>query len=340
MPELRQDPVAGRWVIVATERTRRPKDFSGHHEHFSEPPVNPFAEGKEELTPPEIYAIREPGSKPNGPGWKVRVVPNKYPVLRIEGSLEKEGDGLYDHISGIGAHEVVIETPNYNVQLEEQPLEGVASVVETYRIRMTDLLKDTRFRYIIVFKNFGRDAGATLGHPHSQIIAMPVTPKAVKTKLTGALQYYEHKERNIFSDILRQELKDSRRIVYQNGAFVCFCPYASRFPFELCIMPRRQLPDFHKIDSSEVLQLADVMKVSLMKLRRGLNQPQYNYLIHTAPARYPKKDYWSTIEQDYRWHLEITPRLTHIAGFEVGTGFYVNPVPPEDAAHFLRDVEV
>jgi len=340
MPELRKDPLVGRWVIVATERTRRPNDFSDHQNYASEPPINPFAAGNEHLTPPEIFAIREPGSSPNGPGWKVRVVPNKFPVLRVEGALEKEGEGIYDHMSGIGAHEVVIETPRHDCQLEEQPLDGIASVMETYRSRIADLLKDTRLRYILVFKNFGREAGATMSHPHSQIIATPVTPTAVKQKLNGAQAYFERKERSIFSDILKQELKEARRVVYQNAAFVCFCPYASRFPFELCIMPRRQSPDFFRIESNEILQLADALKVSLLKLRRGLNQPQYNYLIHTAPARFSKKDYWTTIDQDYRWHIEVTPRLTQIAGFEVGTGFYVNPVPPEDAAQFLKDVEV
>ncbi len=340
MPELRQDPLVGRWVIFATERTRRPHDFLDHHNQTTEPKINPFAEGNENLTPPEIFAIRAPNTKPNGPGWKVRVVPNKFPVLRIEGTMEKEGDGIYDRMSGIGAHEVVIETPKHDEQLEEQSLEGVANVVECYRVRLIDLFKDSRFRYVLLFKNFGRDAGATLSHPHSQIIATPVTPKVIKEKLHGAQKYFEQKERNIFSDILRQELKDSRRVVYQNASFVCFCPYASRFPFELTIMPRRQIPDFHRIEPQEVLQLADVLKVALLKLRRGLNQPQYNFLVHTGPARYPKRDYWMTLEQDYRWHIEITPRLTQIAGFEVGTGFFVNPVLPEDAAQFLKDVEV
>ncbi|MBI4026550.1 MAG: DUF4921 family protein [Verrucomicrobia bacterium] len=340
MPELRQDPVVGRWVIVASERTRCPTDFADHHNHVPEPRINPFSEGNEGLTPPEIFAVRAPGSKPNERGWKVRVIPNKFPVLRIEGNLDKEGDGMYDRMNGIGAHEVVIETPQHDQQLEEQPLEGVASVVEAYRVRIADLLKDTRFRYVLVFKNFGRDAGAALSHPHSQIIATPVTPKVMKEKLAGAQHYYEQKERNIFADILKQELRDSRRIVYQNAGFVCFCPYASRFPFELCIMPRRQLADFYRIESNEVLQLADILKIVLLKLHRGLNQPQYNYLIHTAPSRYAKKGYWTTLEQDFRWHIEITPRLTQIAGFEVGTGFYVNPVLPEDAALFLKDVEV
>jgi len=340
MPELRHDPVVGRWVIIATERTRRPNDFAGIHSHPDEPKVNPFTEGNEELTPPEIHAIREPGTKPNGPGWRVRVIPNKFPALRVEGTLDKEGDGIYDRMSGIGAHEVIIETPRHDLQLEEQPLDRVASVVETCRSRMADLLKDIRFRYVLVFKNFGWEAGATISHPHSQIIATPVTPNVVKEKLAGAQAYYEQKDRSIFADILKQELKDGHRIVHQNAGFVCFCPYASRFPFELCIMPRRQLADFHRIEADEVIQLADVLKVALLKLHRGLNQPQYNYLIHTAPARYPKKGYWTTVDQDFRWHIEITPRLTQIAGFEVGTGFFVNPVPPEDAAQFLKGVEV
>ena len=340
MPELRQDPVVRRWVIIATERTHRPSDFSRNHDHVAEPKINPFAEGNESLTPPEIFAVRDPKTKANEPGWKVRVVPNKFPVLRIEGNLDREGDGIYDRMNGIGAHEVVIETPHYNQQLEEQSLEGVAAVLETYRIRMADLLKDARFRYVQIFKNYGHAAGANISHPHSQIIAIPVIPKVVKEKLDGAQTYYDQKERSIFGDILKQELKDARRIVYQNASFVCFCPYASRFPFELCIMPRRQYPDFHRIEPNELLQLADVLKISLLKLSRGLNQPEYNYLIHTAPVRCPRKGYWTTLENDYRWHIEITPRLTQIAGFEVGTGFYANPVPPEDAAQFLKEVEV
>jgi UDPglucose--hexose-1-phosphate uridylyltransferase len=339
MSELRKDPVVRRWVIVATERTRRPHEFSDHENGVPEPPVNPFAEGNESMTPPEIYAIRSPTSKPNGPGWKVRVVPNKFPVLRIEGHLDQEGDGIYDRMNGIGAHEVIIETPHHSIHLEEQPLEAVASIVETYRLRMTDLLKDGRFRYILVFKNFGRDSGATLSHPHSQIIATPVTPKVVKEKLAGAQTYFDQKERNIFTDLLKHELKDNRRIVYQNAGFVCFCPYASRFPFEVCIMPRRAAPDFYKIHPDEVMQLADIIKVVLLKLSRGLNRPQYNLVIHTAPAQFPRKGFWETIEQDYTWHIEIAPRLTQITGFEVGTGFYVNPVPPEDAAQFLKEVE-
>ena len=340
MPELRKDPIMGRWVIIATERGKRPNDYSVPAPEVIDPAKNPFAEGNEHLTPPEIFAFRDPRSKPNGPGWQVRVVPNKFPALRIEGDLEKEGQGMYDKMNGVGAHEVIIETPNPNIVLEEQPVEGVARVLEAYKIRMQDLLRDPRLRYILLFKNFGRQAGASLPHPHSQLIATPITPKHVKEKLAGAMQYYAFKDRSIFEDVLRQEIREGTRLVYENAGFVAFCPYAARFPFEMMILPRRQSAYYADIHPDELVLLADVLKVALQKLSKALNQPQYNFIIHTAPARYTHHGYWTTIDQDYRWHIEILPRLTLIAGFETGTGFYINPTPPEEAAKYLRELPV
>ena len=340
MPELRKDPVVGRWVIIATERGKRPGEFVQQRVEPVNPSKDPFAEGNEQYTPPEIFAFRDPRSKPNGPGWQVRVVPNKFPALRVEGDLGKEGQGIYDKMNGVGAHEVIIETPNPSLQLEQQPVEGVARVIETYQIRMIDLLQDKRFRYILVFRNFGPQAGANIAHPHSQLIATPVTPKRIKEKLASAMQYYGYKDRSIYEDILRQELKEGTRMVHENAGFVAFCPFASRFPFEVTIMPRRQSAYFQDIQPDEILLLADVLKVTLQKLAKALNQPQYNYIITTAPARYPHSGYWSTIDQDFRWHIEILPRLTLIAGFEVGTGFYINPTPPEEAAKYLREIPV
>jgi UDPglucose--hexose-1-phosphate uridylyltransferase len=340
MPELRKDPIIGRWVIIASERGKRPSEYLSQPVEVVDPAKNPFAEGNEHMTPPEIFAFRDPRSKPNGPGWQVRVVPNKFPALRIEGELEKEGHGLYDKMNGIGAHEVVIETPNPSLQLEQQPTDGIARVLEAYKVRMTDLLRDQRLRYILIFKNYGKQAGATLPHPHSQLIATPVTPKRLKEKLVGAMQYYAFKDRSIFEDILRQEIRDGTRLVYENAGFVAFCPYASRFPFEVTILPRRQSAYYSDIHPDEMLLLADVLKVTLQKLAKALNQPQYNYIIHSAPARYAHPGYWTTIDHDFRWHIEILPRLTLIAGFEVGTGFYINPTSPEDAAKYLRELPV
>jgi UDPglucose--hexose-1-phosphate uridylyltransferase len=327
-------------VIIATDRGKRPSDFIPQPVDVPEQAKNPFAEGNEHMTPPEIFAFRDPKSKPNGPGWQVRVVPNKFPALRIEGDLDKEGQGIYDKMNGIGAHEVIIETPNPTLQLEQQPVESIGRVIETYKIRITDLLRDPRFRYILLFKNFGKQAGATIGHPHSQLIAMPVTPKRLKEKLVVAMQYYAYKDRSLFEDILRQEIKEGSRLVYENAGFVAHCPFASRFPFEVTIMPRRQSAYFQEIHPDEILLLADALKVTLMKLSKALNQPQYNYLVSTGPARYAHHGYWSTIDQDFRWHIEILPRLTLIAGFEVGTGFYINPTPPEEAAKYLREIVV
>ncbi len=340
MPELRKDPIIGRWVIVATEREKRPNDFAPQSIETPNGVTNPFAEGNEHMTPNEVYALRNPDSKPDAPGWRIRVIPNKFPALRIEGDLAKEGQGIYDMMNGVGAHEIIIETPNPTLQFEQQPVEDVARVLETYKIRMNDLLKDSRFRYTLVFKNFGKQAGATLAHPHSQLIATPVTPKRVKEKLNGALEYFSFKDRSVFEDIVRQETKEGARLVYENSGFIVFCPFASRFPFEITIMPKKQSANYEQIDSDEILLLADALKISLLKLSRALNQPQYNFIINTAPVRYPHRGYWETIDQDFRWHIEILPRLTLIAGFEVGTGFYINPTQPEEAAKYLREIVI
>lgn len=322
---------------MATERARRPSDFPPQPPEVPDSSKNPFAEGNEGLTPPEIFSFRAPHSKADTPGWQVRVVPNRFPALRIEGELGKEGQGIYDKMNGVGAHEVIIETPHPDQVLEQQSVEGIARVLEAYKIRMTDLLRDPRFRYVMIFKNHGRQAGASISHPHSQLIATPVTPKRVKEKLVGAMQYYSYKDRSIFEDVLKQELREGNRLVYENAGFVTFCPFASRFPFEMMVLPRRQTAYYQDIQPDEILLLADALKVSLLKLSKALNQPQYNFLITTAPARYAHHGYWGTIDHDFRWHVEILPRLTLIAGFEVGTGFYINPTLPEDAAKYLRE---
>jgi UDPglucose--hexose-1-phosphate uridylyltransferase len=284
-----------------------------------------------------VYSVRDSGSQPNTPGWRVRVVPNKYPALRVEGGLDRRGDGVYDAMNGVGAHEVIIETPDHGTELEDQSESEIRDVLLSYRIRMLDLMRDGRLHYILVFKNVGRSAGASLAHPHSQLIATSVTPKRVREKLGGAQQYFLYKDRSIFADILRQELKDGERVVYRNDRFVAFCPYASRFPFEVCIMPVRHHPDFHSIREDEAGDLASVLREVLLRIKRVLRGPQYNMIVHTGPVRYPHPGYWATIDDDFCWHIEIMPRVTQIAGFEWGTGFYINPTIPEECARYLRE---
>jgi UDPglucose--hexose-1-phosphate uridylyltransferase len=339
MPELRKDPVTHRWVVFSPERIRRPIRERWSEERPLTPQEDPFLAGNEFCTPQEIFALREGGSLPNQEGWRVRVIPNLYPALRVEGELMREPVGFYDRMSGIGAHEVIIETPIPAQTLELQPLTGIADVLTAYRSRMLDLSRDPRFRYLHLFKNVGPQSGATLPHPHTQLIAMPILPPEIKAKLESSRIHFEHKDRNIFEDILHTERKSGERIVYENVGFTAFCPFASRFPFEVCIMPRVQSPDFPRINDHDLILLADVLKKTLMAYRVGLDEPSYNMVFCTAPIRWPRKNYWNTIDQDFRWHIELTPRLTNLAGFELGSGCYINNVLPEEAARFLREVE-
>ncbi len=337
MPELRKDPFLGRWVVYAPERKQRPQEFPMIPLPKN---LNAFLSGQESLTPPEIFAVRSPGSTPNKPGWRVRVVPNRFPALRIEGDLNPEAVGFFDKLNGIGAHEVIIETPDSEQQLERLPVDHVVDILRAYRQRTLDLMRDSRFRYILIFKNYGPMAGASLGHAHSQLIALPITPLVVKHKLQASQKYYEEKERCLFEDMLRHEQKEGSRMVYENNGFAVFCPYASRFPFELCIIPKRQSPDFHSCSDHELHSLAEALRTCLQRLSIGLHQPNYNLILHTAPIRHARRNYWSTIEADFRWHIEILPRLTGVAGFEFGTGIFINTTLPEEAAEFLRNVRI
>jgi UDPglucose--hexose-1-phosphate uridylyltransferase len=341
MPELRKDPIIGRWVIVATERARRPDQFSGKgQEEATEKPC-PFCEGKESQTMPEIYAIRPKSPTPNSSGWEVRVVPSVTPFLRIEGDLDRRGKGLYDVMNGIGAHEIIIESNQHIGNMADLSEDQISKVVTCYIDRINDLERDRRFKYALVFKNHGWIAGGgRLKHSRSQLIATPVNPKRVKEELVGARQYYEHHERCIFCDIIKQEIESKDRLILDSDGFIAITPFASRFPFEVWILPKKHSCDFVNLDMNSRMGLARAMKKVLAKLKKGLNDPAYNYILHTAPFRRQKGGYWRSIDSDYHWHIEIMPRLTRVAGFEWGKGFYICPMTPEAAAKFLREVEV
>jgi UDPglucose--hexose-1-phosphate uridylyltransferase len=340
MSEIRRDPVIGRWVIIAPERAARPDPIP-----LSLPTRPPapcvFCGGQEALDPHEIYAVRTAGTAPNTPGWQVRVLPNKYPVLRIEHKFTREGVGMFDRMSGVGAHEVIVETPDHDVETADLPESHLANVVCTYRERMRDLGGDDRFKYVLIFKNQGYLAGATLAHAHSQLIATPVTPKRVKEELSGAAKYYDFKRRCVFCDIIRQETQlTTERLVFENDTFAVISPFAARVPYETWIVPKKHACDFTTVSDAECAGLAQALKHTLLRVRAVLQDPPLNYLIHTAPFRRPRAGYWATIQHDYHWHLEVIPRLTRPAGFEEGSGFYINPVSPEDAASMLRGVPV
>ncbi len=330
MSELRKDPVTERWVIISTERGRRPSDFAPE---LKKPKGGfcPFDPGNEDKTPPEILAFRPEGSARNGPGWRLRVVPNKFPALRVEGDLNREGVGLYDRMSGIGAHEVIIETPNHEETLATLSTKNFEEVLWAYRDRMLDLRRDIRLRYAMIFKNHGEAAGATLEHPHSQLIALPIVPHLIAEEMAGAKNYYNYKERCIFCDIVRQEIQQGERVVLENAEFLVVTPFASFAPFETMILPKRHNPFFEENQVHEIQSLAGIFSETLRRLEKALNYPPYNFTLHTAPFTERRLEY-------YHWHFEIIPKLTKFAGFEWGSGFFINPTPPEEAAKFLREL--
>lgn len=336
MSELRFDPLKKIWSVIASDRSRRPEDFlvrrlrTDSAEHTS----CPFCVGNEDQAGHEIFSLRDKDGK-----WLTRVVPNRYPAFRIEGDLVRSSHGMYDAVTGIGAHEVVIETPEHNIGIGTYTDAILRNVFITFRERIKDLKKDTRFRYIMPFKNYGLLAGAAIEHPHSQIIALPVTPDVVKAKLSSALEHYRAKERCLFCDILSQEIREETRIVYENQDFIAFCPYASSMPFETVIYPKRHSHCFTLSDDTDMGALADIVREIFARLYKCLENPPLNMVLHTAPPavkRPSQPGYWLSIEQDFHWHIEITPRLSAVAGFESGTGFYINPVSPESAAAYLK----
>ena len=332
MPELRKDPITGRWVIISTDRAKRPTDFSVEPAEIRGG-FCPFCPGHEDKTPPEILAYRSDGSGPNSTGWWVRVVPNKFPALCIEGAVSRQGEGLFDKMSGIGAHEVIIETPVHGQTLATLPEKRVEDVLWAFRDRMIDLQRDKRFRYVLIFKNHGAPAGASLEHSHSQLIALPIVPKRVREEVDGAKGYYAYKERCVYCDIIRQERDSGIRVISENEDFLTVAPYAPRFPFETWVLPKEHESAFENSQTHFYENLARAPKNLLMRVNTVLEMPSYNLVFHTSPVKEAPNDY-------YHWHLEMMPKLTRVAGFEWGTGFYINPTPPEEAAKFLREVSL
>jgi UDPglucose--hexose-1-phosphate uridylyltransferase len=327
MTELRKDPIVGRWVIISAERAKRP------HEYQPEPPVSreglcPLCPGSERMTPPEILAFRGDGTET---GWTLRVVPNKFPALRIERDLGKAGDGIYDRMNGIGAHEVVIETERHDVNLFDLPESRFEDVLWAYRERVLDLKKDRRFKSVIIFKNHGAAAGASLHHSHSQVIALPVVPKRVIEEMAGCREYFRFRDRCLLCDIIVQEMEQKVRIVEENSEFLACAPYAPRFPFETWIIPKRHQCAYEMIERDQARSLSAIFRRTLRRLNLALENPPFNFIIHSAAFEERAAEF-------FHWHIEIMPKLTKVAGFEWGSGFYINPTPPEESAKYLREL--
>ena len=330
--ELRKDPLSDRWVIIASERAKRPSDFEIEAD-ASVPSFDPFAPGNEDKTPPEIAAFREAGTLPNKPGWRVRVVPNKFPVLQVEGALNRRGDGIYDRMQGIGAHEVIIDTPDCVRSFTRLPDTQVQEMIWMYRDRLVDLRRDKRLKYGMIFKNVGVAAGAPLFHSHSQLIVTPIVPRNITQQIAVCHEFYEYRGRCLLCDMQAQESEQKTRVVIDSGMFLAFEPYAPRSPFETWILPKNHEAHFEDIQQQECEELAYILRRTVAKIEKGLGRVAYNYMIFTSP-------FDSGPLPHYHWHIEIVPRMTRVAGFEWATGFYINPVPPEDAAEFLRGIKL
>ncbi len=332
--ELRKDPLLGRWVAVLNQ-SKAPSEYDLFPEVNSEKDCI-FCPGREKELPPEIMSVPDPEG-PSGKWW-TRVVPNVSPLFRVEGEMGRKGEGMYDKMNSIGANEIIIESPHHSIRPEDIGIEQMARVLSTYRDRMADLEKDPRLRYTLIYKDSGSLAGADNSHPVSQLVSTPVIPKRVKEELDNAKQYFSYKERCIFCDLMKEELRFGSRVIIETKNFIAFCPYASKFPFESWIMPKRHNCAFQDIRADEVADMALILSSVLKKLRAIFDGVPFNYFIHSAPNRIPRKNHWHTLGEDFHWHLEIMPRLLRTSGFEWGSGFYILPTSPENAAKYLREV--
>jgi UDPglucose--hexose-1-phosphate uridylyltransferase len=331
---LRYDITTNDWVIFAPNRARRPHELAA----TTPPPPGPsgscpFCPGNESRTPGEIYAVRD-GSARDAPGWRVRVVPNQFPALRIEEDIRRVEEGpLQRTMPACGAHEVIIESPEHDRVMAEQPVEHLETLLRTLQLRHTDLMNDRRFQTIMIFKNHGVGAGTSLRHPHWQLIATPVVPHMLRIKYEIATQYFDQFGRCLYCDLREQEMAAGARVVARNDAFSALMPYAARLPFETWIMPGTHLTSFGRTDPALMRPLAEILRSVLRMLYLGLHDPAFNIVINSAARG--EED-----EEAFLWHMEILPRLSLPAGFELGSGMWINSVLPEEAASFLRGVEI
>ena len=332
MPQLRQDPTTKEWVIIAAERSKRPHDFKKAELATEKPSYRedcPFCPGNEHLTPHETLAYRS-GGPPDSKGWWVRVVRNKFPALSPEGSLERKDEkGFFRRMDGVGIHEVVIEDPLHNQLLPLMDDKQLEEVLLAYRERYLALREDPRIQLAIIFKNHGEAAGTSLEHPHSQLVGTPIVPSNVRKKLQEAARYYDDHGGCVYCDLIAEELSLGERIVEETERFVVFQPFASRSPFETWIVPKQHQASFGLISMEDSKRFAKALKGVLFKLYSKLNDPEYNFVIHTAPFKDEQENY-------YHWHLQIIPRLTTPAGFEQGSGIFINVSFPEETAQFLK----
>jgi UDPglucose--hexose-1-phosphate uridylyltransferase len=331
MSEIRQDQATKRWVIVATDRAKRPRDLVGQQPRLEPQPEYspkcPFCPGNESMTPPELCRIGE--GAPGAPGWTVRVVPNRFAALSPEGKLSIQAPHWFTNVTGVGAHEVIIESPLHNASPATMRADQVTDVLVAASNRFRHLRLDRRLNNIAFFRNNGVAAGSSLTHPHTQIIATPIVPTVLRFEIEEARRHYDDRMHCVYCETIEKEREAGVRVVLETDAFLVFEPYASRWPFETWIVPKHHSSTLPPGGPERVRPLGEVLHATLVALYRGLDDPAYNLVLHEAPLRDSCEDYW-------HWHIEIMPRLSTAAGFELGTGIWINTMLPEEAAAHLR----
>nr|MBN2278214.1 galactose-1-phosphate uridylyltransferase [candidate division Zixibacteria bacterium] len=332
MPEFRQNMATKEWVILAPERGKRPSDY-----HKNQPPIKtlndyepdcPFCRDNENQTEKPVYVF------PDNDNWQVRVVPNKYASLQPDLAVTRTRVGNFMAAKGFGVADVVIEHPRHDMNPALMTLDEVANILRAYQLRQTEISRNDKINLVTIFRNHGARAGTSLAHPHSQIIATPIVPPHVRYPIEQAVQYYDDFGSCVYCDMVREEIDQKERIIEETDNFAAFCPYAARSPFECRIYPKRHIPSFLNLDSAEEQdELAWILREILGKLYFGLHNPDYNYIIRSAPIGDEDARY-------FHWYMVIIPKIAITAGFEIGSGIYINTVAPEEAALFLRNVKV
>ena len=330
MSELRLNLITREWVIIATERAKRPEEFRGKKNKKNLPEYLdscPFCPGNEQRTPEEIMRI------PDGNNWKIRVTPNKFAALSTELKRERKNEGGRHIITGFGKHEVIIESPTHNLLMADMPLDDIANVIRTYRQRFDAIYEDPGIEHVIIFKNYGEGAGTSLLHSHSQIIGTPVTPLQVRHRIEEGMRYFDNTGGCLMCTCLNDELSDGRRIILNTEHFVTLVPFAALSPFHTWIFPKRHCATFSSVREEEVVDLSSHLKTILRKFYVGLEDPDFNYVIRSENPKECTSEY-------FHWYISIVPRITQVAGFELGSGMYINTSIPEESADFLRKISV
>ncbi len=340
MNELRKDPILNRWVAILKDSKAPEHYINEYTENISPDSASDneclLCPGNQHEAYTEIFTIKEDCESSNNHDWHTKVISMIKPVLQIEGELGRKGVGMYDKMNSIGANELIIESPYHNTQPEDLGISHMIKVISTYRHRISQLESDPRLRYTLIHKDYGKAAGEQYKHPHSHVIATPVIPKGIKEELDGAKAYYQYKERCIFCDIVNEELRTGARVIMETKNFVAFVPFAPKSPFEYWILPRRHNCAFQEISDEELEDFSFILMETIKKMGAALKNPPYNYVLHTAPNRIPRKNYWHTLGEDFHWHMEIMPQIAIKTGFEMDSEFYILTTKPEDAANYLK----